>query len=150
MIALQANHNVRIRDQHSMWLFDPLQEFHSSFDESQSSLLCDPPVPLVNNHNYDGLAASAKQRLKKKKRRVHFHPDTRVYEIPPHTEYSPVEHKQIWTSTAEIARNVQRNRREFSTEGWNWLQVKEEDEMFFDKATKQYIHPIHLGGLKGF
>lgn len=84
-----------------------------------------------------------------RRRRVHFDPDTSVYVIPHHTDYSPKERTLIWTSTLEILRNAQRNRREFSSEGWDWRQVKEEDEMFYDTSTAEYIHPIHLGGLKG-
>jgi hypothetical protein len=53
----------------------------------------------------------------------------------------------MWSNSAEIRLNAQRNIREFAAEGWNWEKVLEEDEMYHDKFSNELIHPVHLGGI---
>mmetsp|Transcript_1068 Transcript_1068/g.1514 ORF Transcript_1068/g.1514 Transcript_1068/m.1514 type:complete len:147 (+) Transcript_1068:119-559(+) len=83
----------------------------------------------------------------KRKRKVHFTPTVQVVKIPARMDY-PDEIKQaMWSSSAEINQNARRNRREFASEDWNPENVVEEDQMFFDKRSNEYIHPVHLGGV---
>ena len=49
----------------------------------------------------------------------------------------------------ELRQNARRNHKEFSYEGWKWEDVLEEADMFVDKLSNEYIHPVHLGGLVG-
>ena len=145
---MAENNDVQIRVLPSLWLFDPLQEFLvGAFTSNQ------PKVMIPYYHKSISCACSDKAEVPRKpnpwKRRVRFDPNTRVYVIPSYADYSADERKRIWTSSVDLVSNAQRNRREFSSERWDWQQVKEESEMFFDKSTQEYIHPIHLGGLKG-
>lgn len=78
--------------------------------------------------------------------RIRFHPEVQVMEIPSYKEYSNDEKKAIWRNSAELRQIVQRNKREFAAERWDWKQAVEEDGMFFDKTSQLYIHPVHLGG----
>jgi hypothetical protein len=140
MISMHEHRDVSsIRVLQSLWLLDPLQEFVGSFGHHP---------PNVSQY-ISSLLAEKVEVPTRPKRRVHFDTETTIYEIPSHTEYSDADRNRIWSSSVDILRNAERNRREFSSEGWDWYQVKEETEMFFDKTTRQYIHPIHLGGLVG-
>ena len=145
MIPMAATNEIQIRVLQSLWFFDPLHEFLEIVAFTTSN------QPEVKPY-YSSIAlgkAELPAIPKPLNRRVRFDPNTRVYEIPSHKDYSVDEHKRIWTSTGDLLTNAQRNRREFSSEHWDWQQVKEESEMFFDKWTQEFIHPVHLGGLKG-
>ena len=129
----------------SLWLFDPLQEFFvSAFTSNQAEV-----KPIYASISFSVDKPELPAIPMPLNGRVRFDPNTRVYEIPSHRDYSLDEHKRIWTSTADVICNAQRNRREFSSEHWDWQQVKEESEMFFDKSAQEFIHPVHLGGVKG-
>ena len=79
--------------------------------------------------------------------RIKFNPVVKVLTISSHSMYSDRIKKVIWSNSAEIKQNANRNIREFAAEGWNWEKVVEEDEMFLDKCANEYIHPVHLGFL---
>lgn len=78
---------------------------------------------------------------------IRFNDEVTVVTIPSHSEYSDGIKKIIWSNSEEIKQNAQRNRREFAAEGWNWKKVLEEEEMFLDKFSNEWIHPVHLGGI---
>lgn len=69
-----------------------------------------------------------------------------IHIIPSHESFTAQERKDTWCGSTEMAMMVHRNHREFSSEGWDWRHVKEEDEMYFDRTTHSYIHPVHFGG----
>ena len=79
--------------------------------------------------------------------RIKFKTTVMILPIPSHSEYSKKVKKVIWSDNAEIKLNAQRNLREFASEGWNWKNVLEEDEMFLDRLSNEWIHPVHLGGI---
>jgi hypothetical protein len=83
----------------------------------------------------------------KKGSRIQFNTMVTVVPIPSHSQYSDIIKKVIWSNSAEIKQNAQRNLREFAAEGWNWKKVLEEEEMFLDKLSNERIHPVHLGGI---
>lgn len=80
------------------------------------------------------------------KRSVRFDTEVRVMDIPSHSEYSKFMKQLIWNSPRDIQQNARRNRREFAAEGWNWRNVLEEDQMYLDRLSQEFIHPVHLGG----
>eukprot|EP00429_Kryptoperidinium_foliaceum_P010631 CAMPEP_0176002520 /NCGR_PEP_ID=MMETSP0120_2-20121206/688_1 /TAXON_ID=160619 /ORGANISM="Kryptoperidinium foliaceum, Strain CCMP 1326" /LENGTH=131 /DNA_ID=CAMNT_0017335109 /DNA_START=195 /DNA_END=586 /DNA_ORIENTATION=+ len=81
--------------------------------------------------SFSSLSSSSKPE---KKRRIQFCPHVQIQEIPNHTSYSLEERGSLWSSSSELFRNVQRNRREFAYESWNVRQVVEEDAMFYDRS----------------
>jgi hypothetical protein len=83
----------------------------------------------------------------KKDSRIQFNCNVSVVPIPSHSRYSDRIKKQLWSNSNEISMNARRNIREFSSEGWNWEKVVEEDAMFLDTRSNELIHPVHLGGM---
>ena len=78
----------------------------------------------------------------------HIHFDVsanKVIYVPSRNDYSKQIQKCLWTSMEELKINVRRNRREFAYEKWNWRNVVEEEEMYYDTNSQERIHPIHLG-----
>ena len=80
-------------------------------------------------------------------RSIQFNSSVDIVTIPSHTTYPDTVKKNLYSSSDEIKQNAQRNRREFAAEQWKWENVVEEDQMFFDKRSKEHIHPVHLGGI---
>ena len=76
--------------------------------------------------------------------KIHFDDYVTVVPIPSHTKYSDETKRLIWSNSAEISMNAKRNLREFASEGWNWRDVVEEDQMFLDRFSDEFIHPVHL------
>jgi hypothetical protein len=83
----------------------------------------------------------------KKDSKIQFDSSVKVVHIPSHSQYSSRIKKHIWSNPKEIKENANRNLREFASEGWDWNSVVEEDEMFLDKFSKEFIHPAHLNGI---
>lgn len=80
----------------------------------------------------------------KRKGRVSLHKSVSVIPIPSRCEYSLPVRKRIWSSSAEIYANAARNSVEFASEGWNWRNVIEDEEMLLHQASGELIHPIHV------
>ena len=78
--------------------------------------------------------------------RIQFNSVVQVKPIPSHVDYSDRVRKHLWATKNEIRLNQQRNMREFAFEGWNSAFVLEEDDMFFDTRSSQFIHPANLAG----
>lgn len=76
--------------------------------------------------------------------RVRFHSQVTVTLIPSHEDYNENTRKKLWSSYNEIKQNMIRNKIEFSADGRCWRTACEEDEMFFNHATGEYIHPVHF------
>jgi len=66
--------------------------------------------------------------------------------IPSHQDYSDRVKRLLWTNCREIKQNAQRNAREFAFEGWSAQYVLEEDQMYLDVGSMQFIHPVHVVG----
>ena len=75
---------------------------------------------------------------------IQFDSTVSVVTIPSHTSYSRDLKKHLWSTNYETSENAKRNRREFAAEHYDWKQCVEEDEMYFDRCSSEYIHPIHL------
>jgi hypothetical protein len=101
-------------------------------------LIVDDPLELPLKYREESSPRSS---------RIQFNTTVTVVPIPSHSQYSNRIKKFMWSNSAEIRQNAQRNIREFAAEGWNWEKVLEEDEMYHDKCSNELIHPVHLGGM---
>ena len=63
--------------------------------------------------------------------------------IPSRTEYSNSVKERLWSSANDLYRNAVRNSIEFASEGWNWRNVAD-DEQMIQSPSGERIHPIHM------
>merc|ERR1712003_276617 len=77
----------------------------------------------------------------KRKRVVRFHADVMAKPIASHKLYSDRAKSQLWNSPQTINDNACRNWAEFETEGQEWENVLESEEMYMDATTGELIHP---------
>jgi len=118
---------------------------------------CISSVPKFNrkpdiNHlcNSDLISLKRKRRSAPRygsrgnKRSVSIDKSVTVVPIPSRTEYSCQVREKIWSSSEELFANAARNSVEFASEGWNWRQAVEDEEMIVHKPSGELIHPIHL------
>ena len=81
-----------------------------------------------------------------------------LYPIPSRQAYTAEEHATMYTSPAQLARDVQRNALEYRYDGWTMATVTEEHDMVYysgpphdpehsdpeqPSGPGQYIHPVH-------
>jgi hypothetical protein len=78
--------------------------------------------------------------------RIQFNSVVQVKTIPSHVRYSDRVRKYLWSNRHELQESTERNMREFAFEGWNVNHVIEEDDMFFDRRSHEFIHPVHVPG----
>lgn len=81
---------------------------------------------------------------RRRKRSVSLHKSVSIIPIPSRDEYSCTVKERLWSSSAELCANAARNSIEFASEGWNWRDVVEDEEMFVHKPSGELIHPVHL------
>lgn len=97
-----------------------------------------------NRSNDEGSASPPPDR-----RTVHFDNNVLVVPIPSRHDYSNRIKKALWRNKNEIRDIVDRNRYEYLSEGWEWSRVLEDEEMYFDVATGDKIHPCWVDGVEG-
>ena len=78
--------------------------------------------------------------------RIHFNSVVQSMPIPSHQDYSDRVKRLLWSNGSEIRENAQRNAREFAFEGWSAQCVLEEDQMYLDVGSMEFIHPVHVVG----
>ena len=76
--------------------------------------------------------------------RIQFNSVVQSMPIPSHLDYSDRVKRLIWSNGTEIRQNAQRNAREFAFEGWSAQYVLEEDQMYLDVGSMEFIHPVHV------
>jgi hypothetical protein len=79
----------------------------------------------------------------KPKKRCNFNETVEVVPIPMRNEYSNRVKSRLWNNAMEIHENAARNALEFASEGWDWRNVVEDDEMYICSASGELVHPIH-------
>ncbi|VEU37366.1 unnamed protein product [Pseudo-nitzschia multistriata] len=95
-------------------------------------------IPLKNHcHNKSAPKADS---------RIQFNSVVKAMPIPSHQDYSDRVKRLIWSNGTEIRQNAQRNAREFAFEGWSAQYVLEEDQMYLDVGSMEFIHPVHVVG----
>ena len=78
--------------------------------------------------------------------RIQFDSVVQSMPIPSHQDYSDRVKRLLWSNGSEIRENAQRNAREFAFEGWSAQCVLEEDQMYLDVGSMEFIHPVHVVG----
>jgi len=72
---------------------------------------------------------------------VRFDDDVLVVPIPSRHAYSDRMKKTIWRDAGELRDIVNRNRYEYTFEGWDSSMVLDDDDMYVDIATGEKVHP---------
>lgn len=85
----------------------------------------------------------------KPKKRCNFNETVEVVPIPMRNEYSNRVKSRLWSNAMEIHENAARNALEFASEGWDWRNVVEDDEMYICSASGELVHPIHYEPSQG-
>ena len=89
-------------------------------------------------------SSSSNNGSSRRRRIVTFDPVVKSIQIPSHREYSERAKRLIWSNLSEIQRNAKRNYREFFFEECSPKKVLEEDQMYLDMDTMEFIHPAHI------
>ena len=82
--------------------------------------------------------------ISKSSRRLKFNEEVNVVPIPMRTEYSTRIRSRIWSNAEEIHENAARNSVEFASEGWDWRNVCEDEEMYVCSVSGDLVHPVHF------
>ena len=72
---------------------------------------------------------------------IRFNDDVLVVPIPSRYAYSDRIKKTIWRDADELREIVNRNRYEYTFEGWDSSKVLEDNDMYVDIATGEKVHP---------
>lgn len=100
-------------------------------------------VPLKNHCGGGGCKADLHDS---RARSIQFNTVVKSMPIPSHLDYSDRVKRLIWSNGKEIKENARRNAREFAFEGWSAQYVLEEDQMYLDTGSMEFIHPVHVVG----
>ena len=97
-------------------------------------------VPNKENQIQDTTETAANEHEPKRRDRVvSFQDHVTVLEIPSHRDYSPAEHKNIWSTASERKESRRRNVREFQADQRDWRRCKEDHEMVY--LDGEMVHP---------
>lgn len=139
-----------IRD--SISTFGTVQElvnvFTKSVPERYKNHQCDTHGERDTNDSNCALTQTGSGSIRKKiatvtpnNRAVRFDRNVLVIPIPSRHSYSNRTKKALWRDKNELRETTDRNRCEYLSEGWEWNRVVEDEDMYFDVATGQKIHP---------
>lgn len=78
-----------------------------------------------------------------KRRGISFNDEVTVVPIPMRGEYSKRIRDRLWVGARELQSQVERNTVEFASEGWDWKNAFEDDEMFVCAVSGEKVHPVH-------
>eukprot|EP00816_Leptocylindrus_hargravesii_P008187 CAMPEP_0196805018 /NCGR_PEP_ID=MMETSP1362-20130617/4748_1 /TAXON_ID=163516 /ORGANISM="Leptocylindrus danicus, Strain CCMP1856" /LENGTH=182 /DNA_ID=CAMNT_0042177673 /DNA_START=90 /DNA_END=638 /DNA_ORIENTATION=+ len=104
-----------------------------------------PPVPILketlkrDEDTVDRIKASNHDRPVS----IGFNEEVTVLPIPMRDEYSERIRGRLWSNAEEIHENAARNSVEFASEGWDWRNVCEDDDMYVCSVSNELIHPVH-------
>ena len=77
-------------------------------------------------------------------RRLHFNETVTVCPIPKREAYSKRMKEQLWHTPEEMMTIARRNSIEFASEGWDWNNVLEDENMYRCVNSNEKIHPVHV------
>jgi len=101
-----------------------------------------PMTPESNRHSLKRVVNS-EPNVRRSARKLQFNEEVAVVPIPMRTEYSKRIRSRLWSNAEEIHENAARNSFEFASEGWNWRNVREDDDMFVCSISGELVHPVH-------
>jgi hypothetical protein len=78
--------------------------------------------------------------------KIQFNSVVQIKTIPSHVDYSDRVRKHLWSNRHELRESTERNMREFAFERWSVHHVLEEDDMFYDRRSLEFVHPVHVTG----
>jgi hypothetical protein len=142
-----SNENVLPRLHHALQTTESLAGLVPSNESSQNPPILGEKEHHLSHRNHSFNSRSPKKKVKveqKQKKRVSVNKVVIVVPIPSRAEYCSETRQRIWSSAAELYANAARNTVEFASEGWNWRNVLEEDQMLVHQNNGEFIHPIHL------
>jgi hypothetical protein len=142
-----SNENILPRLHHALQTTEPLSGLIPSNESSQNPPILGEKEQYLSQRNHSSNPRSPKKKVKveqKQKKRVSVNKVVIVVPIPSRAEYCSETRQRIWSSAAELYANAARNTVEFASEGWNWRNVLEEDQMLVHQNNGEFIHPIHL------
>lgn len=79
----------------------------------------------------------------KPKRSITFNESVDVVPIPMRHEYSDRIRSRLWSNTIELYENAARNHVEYASEGYDWRNAADDEQMYICRTTGEKIHPIH-------
>ena len=100
-----------------------------------------PPRPTRSSN---ARIVHSEPAISKSARRLKFNEEVDVVPIPMRTEYSSRIRSRIWSNAEEIHENAARNSVEFASEGWDWRNVCEDEDMFVCSISGDLVHPVHF------
>jgi hypothetical protein len=117
-----------------------------SFNNSLSSSSCTvgSTPSFREDDSLDATKAISPVRKQNHRRSVSFEKTVSVRTIPKRNAYSSRIQKDLWATPNEVHQSTNRNILEFSADRWDWKRVTEEEDMFYNYQTQEYIHPIHV------
>jgi hypothetical protein len=128
---------------HALQATESLSGLALSNESNKNPSVHDKKEEYLSPWNPSSNSRSPKKKAKKQKK-VSVNKVVTVVPIPSRAEYCCATRQKIWSTSAELYANAARNTVEFASEGWNWRNVLEEDQMLVHQNNGEYIHPIHL------
>ena len=137
--TMRIKHNDQIRHKliRSLGIDHPSNKIRPNTKQKNILTARSEEIPLKNN--CDNVKEKADSRIQ-------FNSVVKSMPIPSHQDYSDRVKKLLWSNGTEIRQNAQRNAREFAFEGWSAQYVLEEDQMYLDVGSMEFIHPVHVVG----
>jgi hypothetical protein len=117
-------------------LKDDGESSEEHYHQQQNTRLIPPSLsssPVEEQQNQDDYDRSH--------RRIQFASNVMVVPIPSRHAYSKRIKQAFWMDGRELQQTAERNRYEFASEGWDFHQVLEDEDMYMDAATGQLVHP---------
>eukprot|EP00531_Pseudo-nitzschia_arenysensis_P020030 CAMPEP_0116124164 /NCGR_PEP_ID=MMETSP0329-20121206/5139_1 /TAXON_ID=697910 /ORGANISM="Pseudo-nitzschia arenysensis, Strain B593" /LENGTH=137 /DNA_ID=CAMNT_0003618135 /DNA_START=300 /DNA_END=713 /DNA_ORIENTATION=- len=97
--------------------------------------------PPTNDQTSSDTHSHKKRHNNPQRRTVRFDDDVLVVPIPSRHAYSDRMRRTIWRNASELRDIVDRNRCEYTFEGWESSKVLDDDDMYVDVATGEKVHP---------
>jgi hypothetical protein len=100
-------------------------------------------ISSSSNNTTSSSTANTTTASTKRRRGITFHDQVTVVPIPKRDEYSRRIRDRIWVNARDLQTQVARNTLEFASEGWEWKNCFEDDEMYVCAESGEKVHPVH-------